>query len=107
MVQKLFVFFTDANPTKSVESELQKQNEPKDSYEEIQHSLSCDISSYMTSEVYYTIKRLLPSDLKVMYQGADEAHPSIDPNPYDGSFECRPHEKKGGVYVTDNVVYNW
>ncbi|CAB3244042.1 unnamed protein product [Arctia plantaginis] len=96
----------DANPTKSVETELQKQNEPKYCYEELQHSLSCDISSYMTSEVYYTIKRLLPSDLKVMYQGADEVHPSVDPNPFDAFFECRPNEKKGGVYVTDNVVYN-
>ncbi|XP_063894921.1 probable ATP-dependent RNA helicase DHX34 isoform X2 [Helicoverpa armigera] len=96
----------DANPTKSVESELEKQNQQKISYEEIQHELSCDMSAYMTSEVYYTIKRLMPGDLKVMYYGSDEAHPSVDPNPFDETFVCRPHEKKGGVYVTDNVVYN-
>lgn len=96
----------DANPTKSVESELEKQKHQKISYEEVQHELSCDMSSYMTSEVYYTIKRLLPGDLKVLYSGSDEAHPSIDPNPFDETFVCRPHEKKGGVYVTDNVVYN-
>ncbi|CAH1637402.1 unnamed protein product [Spodoptera littoralis] len=96
----------DANPTKSVESELDKQKYEKISYEEVQHELACDMSSYMTSEVYYTIKRLLPGDLKVLYCGNDEAHPSIDPNPFDETFVCRPHEKKGGVYVTDNVVYN-
>nr|XP_049702650.1 probable ATP-dependent RNA helicase DHX34 isoform X1 [Helicoverpa armigera] len=96
----------DANPTKSVESELEKQNQEKISYEEVQHELSCDMSAYMTSEVYYTIKRLMPGDLKVMYYGNDEAHPSVDPNPFDETFVCRPHEKKGGVYVTDNVVYN-
>ncbi|KAF9407084.1 hypothetical protein HW555_012772 [Spodoptera exigua] len=96
----------DANPTKSVESELEKQKQEKISYEEVQHELACDMSTYMTSEVYYTIKRLLPGDLKVLYCGNDEAHPSIDPNPFDENFVCRPHEKKGGVNVTDNVVYN-
>ncbi|XP_049871355.1 probable ATP-dependent RNA helicase DHX34 [Pectinophora gossypiella] len=95
----------DANPNKSVEAELQK-NQPRESYEELQHDLSCDISAYMSAEVYYTIKRLLPGDLKVLYYGADETHPSIDPNPFEEKFECRPHDKKGGVYVTDNVVYN-
>lgn len=61
----------------------------------------------MTSDVCYTIKRLLPGDLKTIYQGNDEAHPAIQPNPFDENFECKPHEKKGGVFVTDNVVYNW
>lgn len=75
-------------------------------YGELQHDLSCDISSYMNSDVCYTIKRLLPGDLKVLYAGA-EVHATVDPNPFEQGFECRPHEKKGGVYVTDNVVYNW
>ncbi|KAJ8718392.1 hypothetical protein PYW08_002629 [Mythimna loreyi] len=96
----------DATPTKSVESELEKEKLPKISYDEIQHELSCDMSTYMNSEVYYTIKRLLPGDLKVIYAGNDEPHPSVEPNPFDETFVCRPHEKKGGVYVTDNVVYN-
>ncbi|XP_059056112.1 probable ATP-dependent RNA helicase DHX34 [Achroia grisella] len=95
----------DASPNKSVENELQKQNS-KLPYEELQHQLSCDISSYMTSDVYYTIKRLMPGDLKVIYCGADEAHANVDPNPFEEGFECHPHEKKGGVYVTDNIVYN-
>ncbi|XP_053611726.1 probable ATP-dependent RNA helicase DHX34 isoform X2 [Plodia interpunctella] len=94
----------DANPNKSVEGELQKQK--KLPYDELQHELSCDMSSYVNSEVYYTIKRLLPGDLKVLYYGPDEAHGAVDPNPFDQGFECRPHEKKGGVYVTDNIVYN-
>lgn len=61
----------------------------------------------MTSQVYYTIKRLLPGDLKVLYSGPEDAHPIVDPNPFGQGFECRAHEKKGGVYVTDNIVYNW
>ncbi|XP_045775996.1 probable ATP-dependent RNA helicase DHX34 isoform X1 [Maniola jurtina] len=96
---------SDANPNKSVESELQKshQNTP---YDELQYELSCDVTSYMNSDVYYTIKRLLPGDLKVLYVGSDEVRPNIDPNPFEEGFECRAHEKKGGVYVTDNIVYN-
>ncbi|XP_013140316.1 PREDICTED: probable ATP-dependent RNA helicase DHX34 [Papilio polytes] len=93
----------DANPNKSVESELEKTK--LTNYGELQHDLSCDISSYMNSDVCYTIKRLLPGDLKVLYAGA-EVHATVDPNPFEQGFECRPHEKKGGVYVTDNVVYN-
>lgn len=98
--------FSDANPNKSVESELQKSHQ-RTPYEELQYELSCDVTSYMNCDVAYTIKRLLPGDLKVLYVGSDEVHPNIDPNPFEEGFECRVHEKKGGVYVTDNIVYNW
>ncbi|VVC91590.1 unnamed protein product [Leptidea sinapis] len=94
---------SDANPNKSVENELQKKF--KMPYDETQYELAKDVSSYMSSHVYYTIKRLLPTDLKTLYQGASE-HPEIDPNPFEEGFQGRPHEKKGGVYVTDNIVYN-
>ncbi|KAJ0175217.1 hypothetical protein K1T71_009358 [Dendrolimus kikuchii] len=94
----------DANPTKSVESELKKSKHM--SYDELQYELSCDISAYMNSEVYYTLKRLLLGDLKVMYVGNEEPHCAIDPNPFEEGFECHPHEKKGGIYITDNIVFN-
>ncbi|CAF4825543.1 unnamed protein product [Pieris macdunnoughi] len=93
----------DANPNKSVESELEK-NKPKLSYDEIQYELSKDFSSYLNSDVCYTIKRLLPADLKALYNC--EEQPNVDPNPFDLEFKCRPHDKKGGVYITDNVVFN-
>ncbi|GBP85155.1 Probable ATP-dependent RNA helicase DHX34 [Eumeta japonica] len=100
---------SDANPEKSVESELAKcQTKTQKPYEELQHELSCELSSYMNTEVYYTIKRLLPGDLKVMYYGMDPevAHPSVDPNPFEEGFQSYPNEKKGGVHVTDNIIYN-
>ncbi|XP_041981061.1 probable ATP-dependent RNA helicase DHX34 [Aricia agestis] len=94
----------DSNPNKSVENELQKAKHTK-SYQELQYDLSTEMCSYMNSDVCYTIKRLLPGDIKVLYV-RDSVHANIDPNPFDEGFECRPHEKKGGVYVTDNIVYN-
>ncbi|XP_068622478.1 probable ATP-dependent RNA helicase DHX34 [Battus philenor] len=98
---------TDASPNKSVESELQKSKQiSKSTHEELQYELSCDISSYVNCEVVYTIKRLLPGDLKVLYHGGDDAHPTVEPNPFQQGFECRANEKKGGIYVTDNIVYN-
>lgn len=100
---------SDANPQKSVEAEFEKsQTKHKKSYEELQHNLSCDLSSYMSSEVYYTLKRLLPADLKVLYVGADDEAvcPIIDPNPFEEGFTAYPHDKKGGVYVTEHIVYN-
>ncbi|CAK1542274.1 unnamed protein product [Leptosia nina] len=93
----------DANPNKSVESELHK-TKPKLSYDEIQYELSKDMSAYMNCDVYYTIKRLLPADLKALYSCEEQAN--IDPNPFDREFICKPHDRKGGVYVTDNIVFN-
>ncbi|CAG4935037.1 unnamed protein product [Colias eurytheme] len=93
----------DASPNKSVETEL-TNNKSKLPYEELQYELSKDMSAYMNSDVYYTIKRLLPADLKILYT-IDECA-SVVPNPFCSDFEGRPHEKKGGVYVTDNIVFN-
>ncbi|XP_061379592.1 probable ATP-dependent RNA helicase DHX34 [Danaus plexippus] len=92
----------DANPNRSVEEELQKSNQM--GYEELQHELSCEISKYMNCDVSYTLKRLLPGDLKVLYDG--DTQTTVSPNPFDQTYVCRPHDKKGGVYVTDNIVYN-
>lgn len=63
----------------------------------------------MNCDVYYTLKRLLPGDLKVLYAGVEEniMYPSVDPNPFIEGYECFAHEKKGGVCVTDNIVFNW
>ncbi|OWR42585.1 hypothetical protein KGM_215110 [Danaus plexippus plexippus] len=62
----LFEYIVDGHvltvTTESVEEELQKSNQM--GYEELQHELSCEISKYMNCDVSYTLKRLLPGDLK-------------------------------------------
>lgn len=49
---------------KSVESELGTEKRIQDS-KQLEDELWSDLATYMNSEVLYTIKRLLPADLKV------------------------------------------
>lgn len=72
--------------------------------------LERDLANYMRCEVFYTIKRLLPADLKTIYKGArnEDYEPLIlDPNPFSASFTCIFNDVKGGVFVTENISYGW
>lgn len=55
----------------------------------------------------YTIKRLLPADLKMIYVGNSCNDTSIEPNPFQPDFKSIPNVIKGGVFVTDSITYNW
>lgn len=61
----------------------------------------------MATEVCYTIKRLLPADLKNTFVGTGEdmTFPDVDPNPFDKEFKCYPHDKKGGIWLTEHLVF--
>lgn len=70
-----------------------------------------NLALYMNSEVAYTIKRLLPGDLKTLYvgeqQNIEDLLAQFKPNPFDSQFECVRNENKGGIYITDNILYSW
>lgn len=55
----------------------------------------------------YTIRRLLPADLKIMYYGREENAVDVNSNPFEENFECVPHEIKGGVRLTNFITYSW
>lgn len=82
----------------------------------------------MNSEIPYTIKRLLPADLKVTYQSHymtklkkkrlsdfqtlyDVSNVPDDvlelPNPFGADFVCVENSEKGGIYITENICYGW
>lgn len=72
--------------------------------------LERDLASYMNCEIFYTVKRLLPADLKTLYKGQrDENYESLllDPNPFSSHFTCVLNDVKGGVFVTENISYGW
>lgn len=50
--------------SKSVESELTAEKRDEDS-KKLENELWSNLAAYMNSEILYTIKRLLPADLKV------------------------------------------
>jgi len=66
-----------------------------------------ELIEYMYTTVPYTIKRLLPADLKMMYIGSGNNDADIGSNPFQSDFSITPNITKGGIYVTDNITYNW
>jgi hypothetical protein len=72
--------------------------------------LERDLARFMSNEVFYTMKRLLPADLKTLYKPQsteDSDHLLLSPNPFADDFECIFNSTKGGVYVTPNITYGW
>ncbi|XP_058118070.1 probable ATP-dependent RNA helicase DHX34 [Anopheles ziemanni] len=86
------------------------------SIEEMNRELWSSLAQFMNTEVCYTIKKLLPADLKSLFKGPqrlvdgddDDDHERIelpDPNPFAEDFQPIYNETKGGIHLTENVTY--
>ncbi|KAJ3652749.1 hypothetical protein Zmor_018686 [Zophobas morio] len=64
-----------------------------------------DLVSFMNTEVSYNVKRLLPADLKQIYNENPGGVPEHEKNPFDESFKISPNTELGGVHVTENLTY--
>lgn len=71
---------------------------------ENEHNLEQDLLSYMRTEIFYTVHRLLPADLKNLY--LLESCEEININPFDETFKPISYHK-GGLQLTDNIFFNW
>ncbi|XP_072767032.1 probable ATP-dependent RNA helicase DHX34 [Anoplolepis gracilipes] len=80
-------------------------DETKD-FSKIEQTLTQELIEYMHTTVPYTIKRLLPADLKMIYVGSDNNDTCIEPNPFQADFKSIPNVTKGGVHLTDSIIYN-
>ncbi|XP_012137254.2 putative ATP-dependent RNA helicase DHX34 isoform X1 [Megachile rotundata] len=78
----------------------------KQDFSEIEYTLTQELIDYMHTTIPYTLKRLLPADLKTIYTGSNENNISIDSNPFQSDFVVIPNLIKGGVYVTNIITYN-
>lgn len=90
--------------TLKLESEMGVVVEKNDEFDKLEQ----DLANYMNCEVFYTIKRLLPADLKHLYRGKSEENYErllLDPNPFAEDFMCIENGTKGGVYVAENITY--
>lgn len=70
--------------------------------------LERDLADFMNTKIFYTIKRLLPADLKFLYKsnnGESAEELFLSPNPFSPSFTCIANDTKGGAYVTENITY--
>ncbi|KAL6256792.1 hypothetical protein P5V15_011732 [Pogonomyrmex californicus] len=81
-------------------------NEEGKDFSKIEQNLTQELIEYMHTTIPYTIKRLLPADLKMIYVGSGNNNTSVEPNPFETDFKSKPNVTKGGVYVTDNITYN-
>lgn len=81
-------------------------DETKD-FNKVEQSLTQELIEYMHTTIPYTIKRLLPADLKMIYVGSGNNDTCIEPNPFQTDFKSIPNVTKGGVNVTDSITYNW
>ena len=62
---------------------------------------------FIHTETFYSMKRLLPGDLKILYSGPGSGQVSVDKNPFaDDAFELKLNETKGGIGLTEYLTYN-
>jgi hypothetical protein len=52
---------------------------------------------FIHTETFYSMRRLLPGDLKILYSGPGSGQIPVDRNPFSAEFEPRLNYTKGGV----------
>lgn len=74
----------------------------------LEEDLWHDLIKLMSINVAYTIKRLLPADEKNLYTHKPlEAINGHQINPFAKDFVPTPNTEKGGINISDNIIYNW
>lgn len=73
----------------------------------VEYELNQGLIQFMHTTVPYTLKRLLPADLKTIYVGRGGNNVEVKPNPFQMDFQAEENNVKGGVRLTNNINYNW
>jgi len=84
--------------TKAINERISKSKLTVEAFE-----LSETLESFLSIEIIYGIKRLLPADINNLYTLSPE--PDLLDNPFDKDYSPRGHPRKGGVQVTDFLTY--
>ena len=80
-----------------------------DKMDELESILSKGLVDFIHSETLFSMRRLLPADIKVLYVGEGLGALVIgEVNPFGDSptDEAMPHEKKGGLRLNEYLTYN-
>uniref|UniRef100_A0A1A9WXX5 ATP-dependent RNA helicase DHX34 n=1 Tax=Glossina brevipalpis TaxID=37001 RepID=A0A1A9WXX5_9MUSC len=65
-----------------------------------------DLVDFICTPVAYSIKRLLPADQKTLYTHRSlEIGDKFKRNPFATDYEITPNDERGGLNVSENVVY--
>ena len=73
---------------------------------ELETRLGKGLVDFLHTETVFSIKRLLPADIKTAYVGRGFGHLPDGENPFSDEFAAVPHEEKGGMRLHEHVTYN-
>jgi lipopolysaccharide biosynthesis regulator YciM len=73
---------------------------------ELEARLGKGLVELLHTETVFSIKRLLPADIKTAYVGRGFGRLPDCENPFSEDFAAMPHEEKGGMRLHENVTYN-
>ena len=85
---------------------IKNDKKAKAEQQELEAALSRGLVEFLHNETVYSIKRLLPADIKVAYVGRNMGGFDNLKNPFDKTTEPVRHPEKGGMIMTENVTYN-
>ena len=72
----------------------------------LEGALSRGLVDFIHSETLFSVRRLLPADIKTLYVGEGIGAVTVgDVNPF-GAAAVEPHEKKGGLRLNEYLTYN-
>jgi hypothetical protein len=79
--------------------------------DDLESRLSKGLVDFIHTETHYSVKRLLPGDLKILYSGPDvildeEEVKDFEDNPFEATFAPKANEKHGGVDLTSYLTFN-
>lgn len=87
--------------------DIEQQSDTKPRQRELERSLSNGLVEFLHTETVFSVKRLLPADIKVAYLGEGCGAVNVEENPFATlDWSAKPHEKKGGMRLTANLTYN-
>ena len=79
-------------------------NDLTEEFELIEKKLSDGLKDLFHLDVIYSIRRLLPGDLKVAFQGPGQGGLEVEQNPLGSDISAHP--TKGGLVLNEYLTYN-
>lgn len=74
---------------------------------QIREDLWDDLIKFTSLNLTYSVKKLLPADLKNLYNHKEFDVGAFTINPFAEDFTVSQNNEKGGLQVAENVVYGW
>lgn len=87
-------------------STIKNDDNAKLEQQRLETSLSTGLIDFLHNETIYSVKRLLPADIKVAYVGRGLGFFEDKKNPFEREVDPTRHPVKGGMVLTEHITYN-